>query len=113
MLSCEIIDGFERFAARRVVWCGAQGFELRSQCFGYRYFPLGQGMSVGRFDGAIGDAHHVQHHIVVVFVDFMAVSVPISDRSWISTLPTHSCPPILILALKNRGRHRGCAVPCR
>ena len=59
------------------MWCRRQGFELRSQCFGYRYFPLGQGMSVGRFDGAIGDAYHVQHHIIVVFVGFMAVSVPI------------------------------------
>ena len=34
-------------------------------------------MSVGRFDGAIGDAYHVQYHIIVVFVGFMAVSVPI------------------------------------
>ena len=59
------------------MWCGAQGFELRCQRFRHAHFPLGQGMSVGRFDGAIGDAHHVQHHIIVVFVGFMAVSVPI------------------------------------
>lgn len=38
---------------------------------------MGQGASARRFDGAIGHAHHMQHDIVVVFVGFVAVSIPI------------------------------------
>lgn len=74
---CKELDISDRFSARGVVRRRDQGFELRGQPFGYRHFPLGQGASARRFDGTIGHAHHMQHDIVVVFVGFVAVSIPI------------------------------------